>query len=161
MKQTKIIGSLIAVLLLGMGLYGGIGTVEAQDIAQTQQVIGMGEMAGKLCGIFLYPIYVITLIMPLYDIIFGFMGTLMGVEIFNFAQMAIPFQTILNPIALIGEKVIPESIGSMWNLLIVFIYKTLEGSQWLFEMIPIPFIGMIYKGIVGECALPICLDLIL
>lgn len=160
MKETKIIGSLIAVLLLGFGLYGGIGTAEAQDIAQTQQVIGIGETAGKLCGIPLTIIYSITL-MPLYDFIFGLVELLMGVQAINCAQMAMPFKTILKPIVSIGEKVIPESIGSMWNLLIVFIYKTLEGSQWLFEMIPLPFLGDIYKGIVGDCALPICLDLIL
>lgn len=159
MVKTKVIGSIAAVMLLCMGLYGGLITpAQAQDIAQINQAIEMGERAGKLCGIPITAIYCVTLIMPLYDVMMSIMRAATGIE---YTLTCPPLTNIIELIIEMGEKVIPESIAEIWNLAVVFLYKTIEGSMWLFEMIPLPFIGLMYKTFIGGCVQSNLLELIL
>lgn len=160
MKETKIIGSIaIALALAIMGLNGGIAPVEAQDIAQTQQAISAGNTAGKLCGLCIAPSYCFTLILPLLDVVFSFMELFLGQEAIPFSQIGAGLSTATEQIATIGGKIAPESLAGIWNLAVVFAYKTLENSVWLFEMIPL--IGTNYEGVVSDMLLPVCLGLIL
>lgn len=159
MKETKIIGSIaLALALLCMGLNGVIAPAQAQDIAQTQQAISAGNTVGKLCGLCIAP-YCFTLILPLLDVVFSFMELFLGQEAIPFSQIGAGLSTATEQIATIGGKIAPESLAGIWNLAVVFAYKVLENSLWLFEMIPL--IGTNYEGVVSDVLLPVCLGLII
>jgi hypothetical protein len=154
MSKTKIFWSavLAIVLVLCVGL-NGAGMAEAQSASAVQIAMSAGDLTGRLLGICIFPLYLLTIVLPLIDIIFEI--TYPFVSSYDIPEpLGVSIERLMKQFIAPISFICFDGIGNIWNLLVIFVFYTCYSTLWLFDLVPL--VGWIYeKSIIKGIILPI------